>query len=299
MLDPATQPPPEEGAFVAGEPVTIIDSKCRRSLIFARPDVRIDLGAGSIMANELIGALPGVRLRTSRGQVVAAYRTTLEEYILLMPRAAQVIPPKDIGFIVMWADVAPGHTVVEAGIGSGALTMALLRAVGERGKVISFELRDDHRNRALKNIAAWPDRLEARLDARSGDVVSELCELTSVDRVILDVPEPHLALESAALALKPGGFVLVYTPNIRQIDTFVMAVLDHTGFAEPEVAEVIVRPWVADRQRLRPELRITGHSGFIARARRRGGRAASMPEVVMAAAASSDAAGDDSAADAE
>jgi tRNA (adenine57-N1/adenine58-N1)-methyltransferase catalytic subunit len=270
---PETQPAPE-GAFKAGEPVTLIDSKCRRMLVWPRPDIRIDIGHGTIVANELIGALPGVRLRTNKGQTVAAYRTTLEEYILLMPRAAQVIPPKDTGFIVQWADVAPGHTVVEAGMGSGGLTLPLLRAVGERGRVITFELREDHQNRAIKNINNWPEQLIDRLDARMGDVHTELANLRGVDRLILDLPDPHAALGAAAPALKPGGLVVAYTPTIRQIDSFVLAVLDHPDFAEPEVGEVMVRPWVADRQRLRPELRITGHSGFVARARRRGARAA-------------------------
>lgn len=264
----------DPAAFKLGEPITLIDSKGRRNLVFLAEGKRLHLPAGYVDPESLIGALPGARIRTNKGQVVAAYRTTLDEYVLLMPRAATVIPPKDIPFIIQFADIAPGNTVVEAGVGSGGLTLGLLRAVGGTGQVISFELREDHANRARKNIDAWPDGLGHRADIRIGDVHQELAALSDIDRLVLDLPDPHNVLDAAAKALKPGGFVVVYTPGIRQIDTFVTAVLDHRSFAEAEVAEVILRPWVADRIRLRPELRITGHTGFIARARRRGAPAA-------------------------
>ncbi len=258
-------------AFRPYEPVTVIDSKQRRFLVFPEPDARLHIIGGYLDANLLLDQLPGVRLRTSKGQIVAAYRTTLDEYVLLMKRAATVIPPKDMAFMIQWADVFPGAHVVEAGIGSGALTLGLLRAVGERGRITAFELREDHANRARKNICAWPDaKPEGRLELRLGDVYQELATLSGVDRVMLDLPEPHLALPAAAKALKPGGIIMVYVPTIRQIDTFVLATMDGGDFAEAEVCEVMVRPWVADRSRLRPELRITGHTGFLARARRRG-----------------------------
>ncbi|MBN1961923.1 MAG: methyltransferase domain-containing protein [Deltaproteobacteria bacterium] len=257
-------------AFAAGDPITIIDAKARRTFAFVIPGNRIDVSQGAIFTDALIGVLPGARVRTTAGQIVAVYRTTLEEYVLLMPRAATVVPPKDIAFLVHWADVFPGATVVEAGTGSGALTLGLLRSVGEHGCIIGFELRPDHANRARKNIEAWPDTRGFAFDIRIGDIHQELGSLADVDRIILDLPDPQNALEGAAQALKAGGLLAAYVPGIRQIDALVQAALKHREFAEPEVVEVMARPWVADSQRLRPELRIIGHTGFLARLRRRG-----------------------------
>jgi len=274
VIDGEASPPavtPDANAFRAYEPVTIIDGKARRFLVFPHPDAKLPIIGGTIDANQLIGAQPGVRLRTSKNQIIVAFRTTLDEYVLLMKRAATVIPPKDMAFMIQWADVFPGAQVVEAGIGSGALSLGLLRAIGEHGRLTAFELREDHARRARKNIDNWPDaKAEGRLDLRLGDVYQELGTQRGIDRILLDVPEPQLALPGAALALKPGGIIAVYVPGIRQIDAFVLATMSGHDFAEAEVCEVMVRPWVADRSRLRPELRITGHTGFLARARRRG-----------------------------
>jgi tRNA (adenine57-N1/adenine58-N1)-methyltransferase catalytic subunit len=257
-------------AFAAGDPVTIIDSKTRRSLVFLLPGGRVDVSQGAVRSDDLIGALPGVRVRTTAGQIVAAYRTTLEEYVLLMPRAATVIPPKDIAFLVHWADVHPGATVVEAGVGSGALTLGLMRAVGPRGRVLSYEVRTDHANRARKNIEAWPDTRGVPFEIRLGDIHQELAALRDIDRIFLDLPDPQNTLAGATAALKPGGFIAAYLPGIRQIDAFVLAAMATRDVAEPEIVEVMARPWVVDSQRLRPDLRIVGHTGFLARLRRRG-----------------------------
>ncbi len=257
-------------AFAAGDPVTIIDSKARRTFAFLVPGGRVDVARGCVKADELIGIAPGVRLRTTAGDTVAVYRTTLEEYVLLMPRAATVVPPTDIAHLVHWADVVPGATIVEAGAGSGALTLGLMRAVGVNGKVIAYELRPDHANRARKNVEAWPDTRGVPFEIRLGDIHQELGTLQNVDRVVLDLPDPQNTVGGAAAALKPGGILASYLPGIRQVDAFVLAILDHPELAEPEVVEIMARPWVADRQRLRPELRIVGHTGFLVRARRRG-----------------------------
>jgi tRNA (adenine57-N1/adenine58-N1)-methyltransferase len=275
---PSPMPSPAPGlAFAAGDAVTLIDSKQRKTFAFLIANGRVDVARGCVKAEALIGTLPGARVRTTAGDTVAAYRTTLEEYVLLMPRAATVVPPKDIAHLVHWADIHPGATVVEAGTGSGALTLGLMRAVGHTGKIIGFELRPDHLNRSRKNIENWPDTRGVPFDLRLGDVHQELLRLENVDRVVLDLPDPQNAVPGAAAALKPGGLVVAYLPGIRQVDAFVLAILDHNGLAEPEVVEVIVRPWVADRQRLRPEQRIIGHTGFLVRARRRGPSAEPLP----------------------
>lgn len=257
------------GPFRPCEPVVLVDRKARKYMIQLSEELRFNLRGGILLGADVIGTMPGSLLHTSRGEAVRAYRPTLEEYVLLMPRGAQIVPPKDIAQLVHWGDIFPGAVVVEAGVGSGALTLGLLRAVGESGKVICYDLRQDFVNLARKNIRNWPEPLEERLEIRLGNVHEELGGLRDVDRVILDLPDPWAALDGAAAALRPGGILMAYNPAVRQIDRLVMEVCDHREFRDPEVAEVIFRPWVADRVRLRPELRIVGHTGFLTRARRR------------------------------
>ena len=256
-------------SFVSGDSVVFIDRKLRKYLAVVADDLRFNLRGGWLLGEDIIGTLPGSLVKTSRGELVRAYRATLEEYVLLMPRGATVVPPKDIGFISHWGDIFPGAVVVEAGVGSGALTLGLLRAVGPAGRVISYDLREDFINLARKNIATWREPLADCHETRLGNIHEELGNLSAVDRVVLDVPDPWEALDGAAAALRPDGLLVTYNPSIRQIDQLTCAVVDHTEFRDLEVAEIIMRPWVADRVRLRPSLRITGHSGFVARARRR------------------------------
>lgn len=257
-------------AFAAGEPVVLFDRKFRKYLAFLEPGKKIHIHAGMFEPEELMGKEPGARVRTNKGHSVAAYRPTLDEYVLLMKRSATVVPPKDTAMLVAWGDVAPGMTVVEAGMGSGGLTLGLLRAVGDRGRVIGVELREDHLNRATKNISAWLRELPANLEVHRGDVVEVLEAVRDADRVILDLGEPWVALAGAGRALKPGGALLAYCTNVRQLDRLVLALMDQMEFSIPDVIEVIVRPWVADRLRLRPAQRMVGHTGFLLRARRRG-----------------------------
>lgn len=266
----STEPTDRDDAFRPHEPVVLFDRKHRLHLVFLAPGKRLHLQVGAFEADTLIGQLPGTRFATLKGEYVSAYRPTLEEYVLFMPRGAAIIPPKDIGYIMQMADVGPGQHVVEAGIGSGALTLSLLRGVGPAGKVTAYELREDHANRAMKNIHAWREPLADRLEVHIGDVVEGLAKMEHVDRIILDMPEPWPALDAAAQALRPGGILLCYLPTIRQVDRLALAILDQRYFSHPDVVEVLVRPWMADRTRLRPAMRMVSHTGFLVRARRRG-----------------------------
>lgn len=255
--------------FRLGDPVVFVDRKARKYLIVIKEDLRFNLRGGILTENDLVGVPPGTLILTSRKEPLRAYRPTLDEYVLLMPRGAQIIPPKDVAQIVLWGDIFPGAAVVEAGVGSGSMTLGLLRAVGSTGRVISYDLREDFINLARKNVRNWPERMEDRLEIRHGDIHAELGKHTEIDRVVLDLPDPWLALDGAARALHSGGFVVAYNPSIRSVDQLVNAIVDHHEFKDPEVVEVILRPWVADRVRLRPSLRITGHTGFLTRTRRR------------------------------
>lgn len=258
--------------FCSGEPALLFDRKARKHLIYLEEGKRIQVAGGAFDCDDLIGRQPGARIQTHKGGGVAAYRPTLEDYVLLMPRAATVMPPKDIGYVIQWGDVFPGARVAEAGIGSGGLTLALLEAVGVEGHVTSFELRDDHAARATKNIRQWRDgeRLLERHRLEVNDVAQGLGAMEEIDRLFLDLPEPWEVVESARKAIAPGGIWVSYVPSIRQVDRLITAILDDRDFAPAEVVEVLLRKWVADRQRLRPELTMVGHSGFLVRTRRRG-----------------------------
>lgn len=260
---------PHVKRLAVGEPAMIIDRKNRRYLLYLDEGRRFKLRGGYIDCDKVIGMAPGRRIESSSGEVLALYRPTLEEYTLLMTRGAQIISPKDVAQIVHWGDIFPGAFVVEAGFGSGANTLGLLRAVGSEGRVLAFELREDFMNNGRKNIARWPEKLEDRLEVRLEDVHEKLGTLSGVDRIVLDLPDPWNALEGAATALKPGGMIIAYSPQVRQMDRFLLGIHDQPEFAEPEMTEVIVRPWIVDHARMRPELRIVGHTGFLARARRR------------------------------
>ena len=252
-----------------GDAVVVYDRRAKKHLVILEAGKRVQVAGGAFDCDDLIGKDEGCRIRTLRGGGVAAYRATLEDYVLLMPRAAAVLPPKAIAYVLQWADIFPGAHVAEAGIGSGALTIGLLEAVGPTGRVTSFDLREDHAKRALKNIENWRGGVSDRLDFRAGDIVTELASI-NVDRVVLDVPEPWQAIEAIAGSLRSGGIWVSYLPTIRQVDQLVLALLDSHAFAPPEVIEIMLRKWVADQQRLRPELTMVGHSGFLVRTRRRG-----------------------------
>lgn len=260
--------------LAAGELVVLTDERGRKRLTCLVEGDALHMNAGNVQCKDIIGLPPGRRLKTSKGKEVSILRPTLEEYILLMPRAAQIITPKDAAYIVQWADIFPGAVVVEAGIGSGGLTLALLRAVGQAGTIIGFEQRLEFANRAQKNVRGWRDRLEERLDVRIADVHAALPSLSGIDRIVLDLADPWLALPGAARALKAGGILLAYLPSVRQVDKLTGAILDHPSFTPPEVVEAWVRPWVVDHERLRPAHKILAFTGFLARTRRRGEDAA-------------------------
>jgi tRNA (adenine57-N1/adenine58-N1)-methyltransferase len=193
-----------------------------------------------------------------------ALRPTLGEYVLEMPRGAQVIYPKDLGPILMLADVFPGARVLESGVGSGALTMTLLRALGPSGHVFGYELRSDFADRARRNVESFlgpdlPLTIETR-DVYDGIDVDEL------DRVLLDLPEPWRVVKHAEAALRPGGILLSYLPTIGQVMRL-REELDGSSFGMAETVEVLQRGWHVDGQSVRPDHRMVAHTGFLTHAR--------------------------------
>ncbi len=254
------------GPFEAREQALLIDQRENRHLVTLRPGEQFHSDRGILKHDEIIGQPEGVVLRSTLGTRYLVLRPTLGEYILEMPRGAQVIYPKDLAALCFWADIYPGATVVEAGIGSGALTLALLRAVGPTGHVISYETRGDFASRALKNLQTRLGKLETHA-LRLADISEGIAE-REVDRLILDLPEPWRVVGPAAEALRPGGIFACYVPTIIQSREAVEALQGHGAFALIETFEVLMRPWQIQGMSVRPFHRMVAHTGFITVARR-------------------------------
>lgn len=215
----------------------------------------------------IIGQPEGSWVRSSMGLRHLALRSTLAEYVLEMPRGAQVIYPKDLAMILFWADVYPGCRVLEAGMGSGALTLTLLRAVGPEGRVITYEQREEFARRALANIHMRLGEVST-LTVRLGPVEEGLGDEEPVDRVLLDLPEPWKLVTRVAAVLRPGGILLSYVPTIIQSQQTTEALQRDRQWALVETFETLVRPWNIEGSSVRPFHRMVAHTGFITVARR-------------------------------
>jgi tRNA (adenine57-N1/adenine58-N1)-methyltransferase len=257
-----------EGAgFQDGEQVLLVDQRGKRHLIFLRKSETFHSDRGWVAHDAIIGQLEGSWVRSSMGLRYLALRPTLAEYVLEMPRGAQVIYPKDLAMILFWADVYPGCRVLEAGMGSGALTLALLRAVGSEGRVISYEQRDEFARRALANIHMRLGEV-SNLTVRLRPVEEGLGDEEPVDRVLLDLPEPWKLVEGVAGVLRPGGILLSYVPTIIQSQQTTDALRRDRHWALVETFETLMRPWNIEGASVRPFHRMVAHTGFITVARR-------------------------------
>ena len=254
------------GSFQEGDLALLIDRKGRRYLLTLEKEGTFHTHVGTLPHKEIIGRDQGEWFHTSHGQGLLALKPTLGDYVLEMPRGSQVIYPKDLGNILVMADIFPGATVVEAGLGSGALTATLLRAVGEGGRVITYEVREDMVRKAMANIESLvPNPSNHTLTM--GDIYQGIQE-RDVDRVVLDVPEPWHAVPHAAQALAMGGILLSFLPTILQVHRLMDALTEDSRFQLFETVEVLLRPWSVTHRSVRPAHRMVAHSGFITTARR-------------------------------
>ncbi len=254
-------------SFSAGDKVLLIDGRDRRYLITLGSGKLWHSHLGALAHDDVIGAPEGTTVTTTGGSRLLAFRPTLEDYALKMRRGAQVVYPKDIGLILVYADIRPGARVLEAGTGSGSLTLALARAVGDAGRVVSYELREDHHERAVENIALWySDAKPENLELRVGDVFTESFDET-FDRFVLDLPEPWLAVGSVTDALADGGIFCSYLPTVPQVSQTVEA-LRGGGFGLIRTFEGLVRTWNVDGPSVRPDHRMVAHTGFLITARK-------------------------------
>ena len=249
--------------FRDGEQILLIDRKKRRYLVTLEAGGEFHTHAGFVPHASIIGSPEGALLRSTRGATFTAFRPTLSDFVLKMPRGAQVIYPKDLGPILLLADIFPGARVLESGVGSGALSMTLLRAGAH---VTGYEIRADFAARAVKNVTAFGgDELAEHYDVQVRDVYEGI-GLRHLDRIVLDLPEPWQVVPHAEEALRPGGIMVAYTPAITQA-VQLRERLVHSGFELAETIEVLHRGWNIDGLSVRPDHRMVAHTGFLTHAR--------------------------------
>ena len=251
----------DKNRFSAGDLVLLLDRKSRRYLTTLAEGQVFHSHLGRLAHDSLIGHWVGGWYRTDRGHTLLAVRPTLGDFVRQMPRGPQIIYPKDLGNIIAFADIFPGATVVESGLGSGALTTALLRAVGEAGRVITYEIDEAVTPRALENIRrVLPN--PSNLTVTIGDIYQGI-EEREVDRVVLDVPEPWQAVAGVAEALVMGGIMLSFLPTILQVHQLVGQLQEDGRFQLIETVETLLRPWHVTERSVRPAHRMVAHSGFL------------------------------------
>lgn len=256
--------------FRNGERIHLVDKKGRQYALTLKAGDTYQLSGHKIPHDDLIGKPDGSLVALSGEKPMIALRPTFGEYVLKMPRGAQVLYPKDLALIPMWADVYPGARVFEAGTGSGALTMALLRAVGPRGLVVTYEAREDFARTAMTNIERYmgtmPNLIPFRKNAYEG--IDLLDDGLPFDRLVLDLPEPWQVVPHAALVLRSGGVYLSFVPTVPQVQRTVEA-LERTGvFGMIETFETLLRTWSIQGRSVRPDHRMVAHSGFLTVARK-------------------------------
>ncbi len=250
------------GPFRAGEQVLLIDSKKRRYLLTLTEGKEFHSHSGIVGHDAVIGAAEGTAFRSSHGMTYTAIRPTLADFIYKMPRGAQVIYPKDLGALLLLADIFPGARVLESGVGSGALSMTMLRAGAD---IVGYELREDFAARAVKNVAGFlGDEVLERYRVEQRDCYEGIDE-TDLDRVVLDLPEPWQVVKHAARALHPGGILVAYTPQITQV-VQLRETLAESAFGMAETIEVLHRSWNIEGQSVRPDHRMVAHTGFLTHA---------------------------------
>ena len=252
--------------FREGDQVLVIDRKGRRYLVRLAEPSTFHSHLGNFSHADLIGREEGARITTSKGHALLAVKPTMADFTRQMPRIATVVYPKDLGAIIIYGDIFPGARVLEAGTGSGAVTIALTRAVGEQGRVMSYDIRPDMIERAMANVEAiLPDH--SNLTVELGDVYQGI-EENGIDRIVLDVPEPWQVVPHASKALTPGGIFLSFLPTVLQFHELTRALKAEETFDMIETMEVLVRPWSVSDRSVRPAQRMVSHTGFITTARK-------------------------------
>ena len=255
------------GYFAAGDRIQLTDPKGKLYSFTITPGKEWHTHKGWIVHDELIGLPEGSVVATTAGLKFTAFKPLLADYVLTMPRGATIVYPKDAAMIVGLADIYPGARVLEAGVGSGALTISLLRAVGPTGKVNSIERRADFAENAHSNVSNYFGEKPTNWSLSVGDLQDQNYE-SEYDRVVLDMLAPWECVDLAARALRPGGVFLAYVATTTQLSVIAEALKDDGRFTEPESSETIVRGWHHEGLAVRPQQRMIGHTGFLIQSRK-------------------------------
>jgi len=255
------------GPLEAGERITLTDPKGRRHSILLAVGGQFHTAKGSVSHDDLISQPEGVVVISTGGTPFLAMRPLLNEFTVKMPRGAAVIYPKDAAQILMSADIFPGARVLEAGAGSGALTCSLLRAIGQTGRLTSYERREDFAHLAQRNVESFFGARPSNWELRIGDLLASLTN-EPLDRVVLDMLAPWDCVAPLAEVLVPGGVFCAYVTTTTQLAQTVETLRAHTGFAEPEATESLIRAWHVEGLAVRPRHDMVGHTGFVITARR-------------------------------
>lgn len=263
--------PKRSGPFAYGDRVKLTGPKGRMNTITLLPDAEFHSHRGMITHDEIVGLPDGSIVANSSGEEYLALRPLLSDFVMSMPRGAAIIYPKDAAQILSLADVFPGARVVEAGVGSGALSLHLLRAVGESGELFSFERREEFADIATSNAAAFSGSVPSNWTVTVGDLqeaLPEQCEQGSVDRVVLDMLAPWECVGAVAEALKPGGVLICYVATVTQLSRVAEEIRRSGVFTHAEANETMVRGWHVEGLAVRPDHRMVAHTGFLITARR-------------------------------
>lgn len=262
---------PKPETFQAGDRVQLTGPKGRLNTLVLATGAKYGTHKGELLHDDIIGKPEGSVILNSAAIEYLALKPLLSDFVLAMPRGANIIYPKDAGQIIAMGDIHPGARVVEAGLGSGGLATYLLRAVGEGGTLTSFERREEFANIAKANVATEMGIVAPNWNVIIGDLQQKLvatCGRGETDRVVLDMLAPWECIDEVATALRPGGVLIVYVATVTQLSRVVEEIRHHGGFTDSVSQEIIQRGWHVDGLAVRPEHRMIGHTGYLMFARR-------------------------------
>jgi tRNA (adenine57-N1/adenine58-N1)-methyltransferase len=254
-------------SFIYGDRVQLTDAKGKLYSITLAQGSEWHTHKGMLKHDEIVGLPEGSIVATNQDLKFQAFRPLLADYVLSMPRGATIVYPKDAAMILGVADIKPGIRVLEAGVGSGALSISLLRAIGEEGVLHSVEIREDFAEISEKNVSSYFGGKPTNWKLTIGALQDQTFE-ADFDRVVLDMLSPWECLEVASKALVPGGVFMAYVATTTQLSKIAEAIKDSGNFTEPESSETIVRGWHHEGLAVRPQHRMIGHTGFLIFARR-------------------------------
>lgn len=264
-----TLPHPERrgDVFAEGEPIEFLQmGKAKPYMTLLRAEGTVNVRGHRFPHADLIGRPVGSTLRSAQGQTFFLVRPTLARWVETMPRFAKTIYPREAGQILLYADIVPGAHVLEAGLGSGGLTLMLLRTIGPTGRLVSYDVREESLKKGRGNVRAWYGGEHPAHIVREQDVYEGI-EEQDLDRIVLDVPEPWRVIPHALKALRPGGIVVAFLPTVLQVHELCEALKTTYAFPDIETLETLQRRWFVGRRSVRPESEMIGHTGFVTVAR--------------------------------